>query len=188
MTAFIRLRHLAEFADKTAETLAPEIDEAGHLIADAVIAGHRVLVCGNGGSATQACHFAAELVGRFRCERQPIPAISLTDVAVITAIGNDYTFADVFVRQVQAYGDPGDVLVCLSTSGRSVNVLNAAERARHLGMRTVAILGRGAPEEWNACDVVIRLPTQDTALVQELSESCLHTIAEIVEREVCGEG
>jgi D-sedoheptulose 7-phosphate isomerase len=158
------------------------IAAAATAITEALGSGHLVLVCGNGGSAAEAQHLSGELVGRFRRDREPWPAIALTaDMATITAIANDYGYETVFARQVAAFGRPGDVLVGFSTSGESPSVVNAAVAARERGMTVVALTGR-APTSFGRCaDVEIAVPAKEAALVQEVHAVLVHLISEIVE-------
>jgi phosphoheptose isomerase len=157
---------------------------AGALVAT-LSSGGKALVAGNGGSAAEAQHFASELVGRFRRERRPYPALALTvDSSILTAIGNDYGFADIFARQVQAFGRPGDLLLLYSTSGRSENLLRAAVAGRGCGMAVAAITGdRTCPLEQLA-DHTLRVPATDTAFIQELQMMVTHILCEIAEREL----
>jgi D-sedoheptulose 7-phosphate isomerase len=139
---------------------------------------HKILICGNGGSATDAMHLAAELVGRFFLDRRAYPAIALTaDSAILTAVSNDYGYAKVFSRQVEAYGQAGDVLIALSTSGKSLNVREAILEAKHRGMPTLGISGK----KNLGCDVDIAIPSVVTARIQELTILCGHLIIEGLE-------
>ncbi len=163
-------------------SLEGEVVRASEMIGEAIRNGHKVLVCGNGGSATDAQHFVAELVGRLRNDRDPLPALALTsDTAVLTAISNDYGYSEVFSRQVEALGNGGDVLVAISTSGRSENVNRAVAVALRKGMRVIYLTGKNAGVKG---DVVISVPTGDTQRVQEVHRFLLHVIAAIVEREL----
>jgi phosphoheptose isomerase len=145
--------------------------------------GGRLLVAGNGGSAAEAQHLAAELVGRLRAERAPLSAIALTpDSSAVTAIGNDYGFEEIFARQVRAHGRPGDVLLTLSTSGRSPNLVAAAQAARATGMRTWAMVGPGDGPLADACDEALRCPSADSQVVQELQLVAVHVMCEYVDR------
>jgi D-sedoheptulose 7-phosphate isomerase len=142
----------------------------------------RVLACGNGGSALQAQHLATELVGRFRTERDPLPALALSaDAGVVTAIANDYGYEQVFARQVRALGRPGDVLVAFSTSGRSSNLLGAVRAARERDMTTVAISGRDGGPLAGLADHALVVPFQDTARIQEGHLLVLHLLADRVD-------
>ena len=156
-------------------------------IADAVsrtlAGGGRVLACGNGGSAADAQHFAAELVGRFTRDRRAQAGIALTtDTSVLTAVGNDLGFEQVFARQVEALGRPGDVLVGISTSGQSANVLAAFDAARALRITTVALTGRDGGPIGAAADLHVNVPTASAARAQEVHRTLLHVICELVEQ------
>lgn len=171
--------------------LNPQTEAALEAVVEAVVeslgSGGRVLLCGNGGSAADAQHLAAELVGRFQLERRPLAAISLADnLAALTAIANDYAFEDVFARGVRGLGREGDVLIGLSTSGRSVNVVRALEAGRELGLVTVAFVGGSGRTPLEAeADHVLRVDGEDTAQIQEGHMLLGHTAFEIVERELC---
>nr|WP_221381307.1 SIS domain-containing protein [Actinoplanes polyasparticus] len=144
--------------------------------------GGRLLVAGNGGSAAEAQHLAAELVGRLRDERRPLSAIALTpDSSAVTAIGNDYGFEEIFARQVRAHGRPGDVLITLSTSGRSPNLLAAVRAARECGMRTWAMTGPAGPLA-DASDEALRCPSPESQVVQELHLVAVHLMCEYLDR------
>jgi D-sedoheptulose 7-phosphate isomerase len=168
--------------------LAPERLAALVRAADTVAAclrdGGKVLLFGNGGSAADATHIAAELVGRFQLERRGLPALSLSDNASsLTAIANDYDFARVFARQVEAFGAPGDVAIAISTSGRSENVLAGVAAARERGLHTIALTGAaGALRE--AADICLEVPASSTARVQEGHILVAHVLCELVERAV----
>ena len=145
-------------------------------------AGGKLLLCGNGGSAADAQHWAAELVGRFLYDRPGLPAIALTtDTSLLTAVGNDYGYEASFSRQVQALGRPGDVLFALSTSGRSPNVLAAARAARDLGIRVIGFTGATGGDMLKLCDVCLRIPAPETARVQEGHEVLGHAICALIE-------
>ncbi|WP_127507339.1 D-sedoheptulose-7-phosphate isomerase [Actinoplanes solisilvae] len=144
--------------------------------------GGRLLVAGNGGSAAEAQHLAAELVGRLRDERRPLSAIALTpDSSAVTAIGNDYGFEEIFARQVRAHGRPGDVLLTLSTSGSSPNLLAAVRAAKECGMRTWAMTGQSGPLA-DASDEALRCPSPDSQVVQELHLISVHLMCEYLDR------
>jgi D-sedoheptulose 7-phosphate isomerase len=147
--------------------------------------GGRLLVAGNGGSAAEAQHLAAELVGRLREERAPLSAIALTpDSSAVTAIANDYGFEEVFARQVRAHGRPGDVLVVLSTSGRSPNLVAAVRAAKETGMRTWALAGPGPSPVADACDEALCCPSADSQVVQELHLISVHVMCEYLDKEL----
>jgi D-sedoheptulose 7-phosphate isomerase len=163
-------------------TNSHQITRAAAIIVEALATGHLVLVCGNGGSAAEAQHLAGELVGRFRREREPWPVMALTaDSAVLTAVANDYGYETVFKRQVAAFGHHGDVLVGISTSGESPNVVNAACEARDRGMSVIALTGREPTRLGLFSDVAIAVPATETALVQEVHAVLVHLISEVVE-------
>ena len=147
--------------------------------------GGRLLVGGNGGSAAEAQHLAAELVGRLREERIPLSAIALTaDSSAVTAISNDYGYDEVFARQVRAHGRRGDVLMLLSTSGRSPNLLTAAAAAREIGVRTWALCGPGPNPLADACDEALCCPAEDSQVVQELHLVSVHVMCEYLDEEL----
>jgi D-sedoheptulose 7-phosphate isomerase len=147
--------------------------------------GGKVLLFGNGGSAADATHLAAELVGRFRYDRGPLPALSLTDNgSSVSAIGNDYGYEDVFCRQIEAFGQPGDVAVGLTTSGNSPNVVAGLHRAGDLGLRTVALTGASGGAVWAAAELCLCMPSTETARVQECYLLLGHIVCELVEQAI----
>ncbi|PCC67152.1 phosphoheptose isomerase [Nannocystis exedens] len=166
--------------------LRDDIVRAADLVSAAFARGGKVLVCGNGGSATDAQHFAAELVGRFLApDRAALPVIALNaDTAVLTAWANDVGYADVFARQVRAYGRPGDVVFGISTSGRSANVVAALKAARDCGLHTFALLGGTGGEAGDLADCALIVPSPDTQRIQEVHTLALHLICELVEARV----
>jgi phosphoheptose isomerase len=177
-----RLIEGAELHREFARACASLVLQAAVMIEECLRDGHKVLVVGNGGSAADAQHLAAELLGRFGRERSPFPAIALTtDTSVLTAIGNDYGFDTVFARQVQALAQPGDVLIALSTSGRSPNVINAVRAARSAGAATVALTGGGGGELAPSADIGIVVPSAQTARIQEIHIAVVHILCELVE-------
>ena len=144
-----------------------------------------MLVFGNGGSAADAQHMAADLVGRFQRERRPVAALALTtDTSVLTAMANDYAFDRVFVRQIEALGNPGDVAFGISTSGRSANVVEGLRAASARGLRTIAMTGRDGGTVGGEADIHINVPDPSTARVQEAHRTLIHAICELVEREL----
>ena len=150
--------------------------------------GGKVLICGNGGSAADAQHIAGELLGKFYMIRRALPAIALnTNTSVITAIGNDTSFDEIFSRQVEALGTEKDVLIAISTSGNSRNVIKAIEKAKEKGMKVIGLTGRSGGMMRNICDVLINVPSQDTPRVQESHITIGHIICEIVEKELFAE-
>ena len=172
---------------QTAYSLAPGIVTVAEHIIKALDSGGKVLTCGNGGSAADAQHFAAELVGRYRRERPGWSAIALTvDSSVLTSLCNDYGFEQVFARQVQALGRSGDILVAISTSGRSKNVLAAVEAACALGIRTVGLTGEGTSKLGEIVDHHLAVPTSNTAFIQQAHIAVIHVICELVEERLSG--
>ena len=163
-------------------SLEPQVVAAAEMVLSALQAGSKLLLCGNGGSAADSAHIATEFTCRFQDDRRPYPAIGLSvDGGLLTAIGNDYAFQEIFSRQVRAYGKPGDVLVALTTSGKSRNVLSAIEEARRLGVKTIALLGKGGGFTKGAADLEIIVPGTVTARIQEAHKFLLHVICELVE-------
>ncbi|MBI3436018.1 MAG: SIS domain-containing protein [Proteobacteria bacterium] len=155
-------------------------------IARALRAGGKVMLAGNGGSAADAQHIAAEFLSRFRRERAPMAAMALTtDTSVLTAIGNDFGFEAVFARQVHAHGRKGDVLIAISTSGRSPNIIAALEAARAIGVVGIGFTGMGG-DMAARCDIVLAAPGEDTALVQQLHIVAAHAICGLVEDDIAG--
>ncbi len=156
---------------------------AADLVAGALREGRRVLACGNGGSAADAQHFAAELVGRFVRDRPAWPAMALTtDTSVLTAVGNDCGFDQIFARQVEAHGRAGDVLLLISTSGSSPNVLAAARAGCARGLRTIGLTGRDGGELGRSVDLHLNVPAASTARVQEVHGTILHVLCDLVEQ------
>ena len=172
---------------QTAYSLAPDIVTVAEHIINTLSNGGKLLTCGNGGSAADAQHFAAELVGRYRRERPGWSAIALTvDPSVLTSLCNDYGFEQIFARQVQALGRPGDILVAISTSGRSKNVLAAVETASALGIRTVGLTGQGTSQLGEIVDHHLPIPSTNTAFIQQAHIAVIHIICELVEERLSG--
>ena len=162
--------------------LQAEVARSADLIADCLTNGNKLLVCGNGGSASDCAHFATELVCRFAKDRPAYPAICLTgDGGLLTAAGNDYGFEEIFARQVAAFGVPGDLLICLTTSGKSKNVLRALEEARSRKLKTIAFLGRDGGPTIGIADVDLLVASNSTARIQEAHTLLLHVLCEIME-------
>ncbi len=158
----------------------------GEEMTRAIVTGKKVLWCGNGGSAADSQHLAAELMGRFRRERCAIPSIALTtDTSILTAVGNDYGYERIFQRQVEALCTKGDVLVGISTSGTSKNVCAALQTARQIGAFTVAFTGQGGGEIADIAEVALCIPSKDTARIQEAHILCGHMLCDWVERSIC---
>ncbi len=170
--------------------LAPQVAAAAARLARAIAAGHKILACGNGGSAADAQHFSAELLGRFERERAGLPAVALsTDTSALTAVANDYGFDDVFAKQVVALGRPGDVLLGISTSGNSANVVRAVAAARDNGLGVVALTGRGGgavAAALGADDVELRVPAERTCRIQEVHGLIVHCLCDLVDAELDG--
>lgn len=165
--------------------LADRIAAVVDILADALGTGKKLLIMGNGGSAADAQHFAAEIVGRFRLERRALPAIALsTDTSILTAVGNDYGFEQVFRRQVEALAEEGDVVVGISTSGSSNNVYGALLLARERGCRTVGLLGRDGGTIAGIVDTPLIIPTEETPRIQEAHITIIHILCELVEERL----
>lgn len=159
--------------------------EAASAIQQALAGGGKLLAFGNGGSAADAQHLAAELVGRFQRDRRGFAALALTtDTSTLTSVANDYGFDRVFARQVEALGRPGDVVVAISTSGESPNVLNGVEQAKALGLRTIALTGRSGGPVGQLADVHVNVADESTARIQEVHRTLIHAICQLVEDRV----
>jgi D-sedoheptulose 7-phosphate isomerase len=159
-----------------------KIEQAGKLMSEAIKAGHKVISCGNGGSMSDAMHFAEELSGRYRENRKSMPAISISDPTHITCVGNDYGFDFIFSRFIEGVGNTGDVLLAISTSGNSKNVLNAAKVAREKGMKVIALTGKDGGALAAHCDVEIRAPHAPFAdRAQEIHIKVIHTLIGYIE-------
>ena len=177
---------------RTLEAIGPRIVQAAQRMAERLRQGGKILVCGNGGSAADAQHFAAELVNRFEMERPGLAAIALTtDSSALTSIANDYAFEQVFARQVRALGHPSDLLLAISTSGHSPNVLAAMVAAREIGMMTVALTGRdGGPMagQLTENDLEIRASAAATARIQEVHILVIHCLCDLIDHILFGDG
>ncbi len=179
---------LAEAARETVEALAGELDGIVSDVASTFHAGGKLMFCGNGGSAADAQHLATEYVVRFRREGRALPAIALTtDTSLLTAAANDMGFVEVFARQIEALGRPGDLLVLHSTSGNSPNLLAAARTAKEGGVRTIALLARGGGQLRELVDRAVVLPLDDGAHAQELQLAIGHAVCDEIERRLRGE-
>ena len=180
----------AELKIQSATVLAQPISQAIEMMFSALSNGNKILVCGNGGSAADAQHFAAELVGRFERERFPLPALALTtDTSILTAVANDYSYRDIFSKQVQAFGQAGDILLALSTSGNSANVMAAIEAALEREMRVVAMTGKGGGaigKMLTDADVHICVPADRTARIQEVHLLTIHCICDGIDVALFG--
>jgi len=182
------LPKLVEDACRTLQTLALQEDTFQRIAAIVVTtlkSGGKILTCGNGGSAADALHLAEELVGRFRGNRRSLPAVSLVaDATLLTCIGNDYSFDEIFSRQVEGLARENDLLVCFSTSGNSPNILRAITAAKTKGVKSVAFLGKGGGKSKGTADFELVVSSSDTGRVQEAHTLILHALLEVVEREV----
>ncbi|MGN6389920.1 MAG: phosphoheptose isomerase [Burkholderiaceae bacterium] len=185
-----QFRESAELKTQAGAALAPRIAEAVDLMFAALSNGNKILACGNGGSAADSQHFAAELVGRFERERLPLPAMALTtDTSILTAVGNDYSYQEIFSKQVQAFGQPGDVLLAMSTSGNSANVLAAIDVALERDMRIVALTGKGGGEigkRLTDADVHLCVPHSRTARIQEVHLLTIHCLCDGIDVALFG--
>ena len=167
--------------------MAPELAAIAGVCAEALRNGSKIMFCGNGGSAADAQHLAAELVGRYKLERAAMNALALTvDTSILTAVGNDYGYEEIFRRQVEGLGCEGDVLVGLSTSGNSRNVVVAMELAKSKGIATVAFTGRAGGRMAEMADYAIRVPSDATNHIQEMHIACGHLVCELAERSIHG--
>ena len=174
-------RHEAVFK-KTLESVLPDTERAAEILLEAAKNGRRVFACGNGGSAADSQHFVAEWTCRYKDDREPLAAIALTtDTSALTAIGNDYSFEEIFSRPLSALGNAGDVLVGFTTSGTSKNVLKAFATAKKKNMKTIAFTGEGGISLQNIVDVAIIIPDRETARIQEMHEIIYHAICEYVD-------
>ncbi len=190
-------RVLAHFRESVAvkqasETLAPQIEKAAQLILQSLLNDGKVLSCGNGGSAADAQHFSGELLGRFERERPGLPAVALTtDSSTLTAIANDYQYEDVFAKQVRALGQSGDVLLAISTSGNSENVLRAVTTAHSRGLKVVALVGRDGgtiAQSLSSGDVELRVPADRTCRIQEVHLLIIHCLCDLIDVGILGNG
>ena len=182
-------RHFEDSAQtklRAAETLSEPVVHAIDTMVEALIAGGKILACGNGGSAGDAQHFAAELVGRFERERQELAAIALTtDTSILTAIANDYAYDVVFSKQVRALGHPGDILLAISTSGNSANVIKAIAAAREKGMKVITLTGKDGGKMAGSADIEIRVPHFGYAdRIQEIHIKVIHILIMLIEKEM----
>lgn len=167
------------------KTHLTDIERSGQMICSALDRGNKVLLCGNGGSAADAQHIAAELVGTYELQRRAWPSIALTtDTSALTALSNDFGYEHVFARQVEALAREGDVLVALSTSGGSANVIKAAEAARNVGCRIIALTGRTGEPLASMCDVAITVPSERTSRIQEAHITIGHLWCEMVDTQL----
>ena len=177
------LQEHLETIQKIIDSKLADIERSGQMICEALSSGQKVLLCGNGGSAADAQHIAAELVGCYEKQRRSWPAIALTtDTSALTAVSNDLGYEQVFARQILGLAQPGDVLIAISTSGKSKNVLRAAEQARELGCKTIALTGATAEPLAGLCDIAVAVPSSRTSRVQEVHITVGHLWCEMVDR------
>jgi len=186
-------RESAELKRRSAETLGPEVAEAARRISEALLGGNKVLACGNGGSAGDAQHFVGELVNRFEIERPPLPAIALgTNPVAVTATANDYSFEEIYAKEIQALGHAGDLLLVISTSGQSANITHAATAAQERGLRLLILTGADGGELADMAraeqDLVINVDSRTTARIQEVHILILHALCMLVDQELFGGG
>ncbi|HLD84895.1 MAG TPA: phosphoheptose isomerase [Coxiellaceae bacterium] len=171
-----------------ADNLSDIIGKAALLLVNALLHNHKILCCGNGGSAADAQHFSAEMLNRYESERPSLPAIALTtDTSTITSIGNDYDFSEIFSKQIKALGQAGDILLAISTSGKSKNVVEAIIAAHQRDMLVVALTGRdggGIAPILTSADIEIRVPAQSTARIQEVHGIVIHCLCDIIDRQL----
>lgn len=174
-------------ADQLPETIA----HAGSVMVECLLSDKKILSCGNGGSACDAMHFSSEMLNRFKRERPSLPAIALTaDMPTITSIGNDYSYDDIFAKQIRGLGKAGDVLLAITTSGNSPNVLNALEAARDRKITTIALTGKNGGELANLLgpnDIEIRVPADETARIQETHLLIIHCLCDLIDNKLFGE-
>ncbi len=175
---------------RQASELAPLVSRAAALITRSLLDNGKVLSCGNGGSAGDAQHFSAEMLNRFEMERPGLPAVALTtDCSTLTSIANDYSFDDIFSKQIRALGQPGDILLAISTSGNSENVSRACVAAHERGMKIVALTGRDGGDLSGILgedDIELRVPAQNTARIQEVHLVFIHCLCDLIDRELLG--
>jgi len=171
-----------EVKNKLLESRVNEIEELAKAMLKTIKSGHKILLFGNGGSATDSMHIAAELVGRFRKERKALPAIALTaNVSILTAIGNDYGFEHIFERQIEALGNKGDMAIGISTSGSSKNVVAGILKASGMGLKTAALTGSKIGELSKTADLCVRVPSLNTPRIQEAHITIGHIVCELIE-------
>lgn len=175
-----------------ADSIINIIAEASEEIVQALLEGHKILTCGNGGSACDAMHFSSEMLNRYKQERPGLPAIALTcDMPTITSIGNDYHFSDIFAKQIRALGQPGDVLLVFSTSGNSTNIINAVKAAHDKNMGVIAMTGYDGGKLVDHLvekDIEVRVPAYETARIQETHLLIIHCICDIIDFRLFGHG
>ncbi|RUM52136.1 MAG: phosphoheptose isomerase [Methylococcus sp.] len=179
-----------EVKQNAMDELAPTIETAGERLVSCLLEDHKILTCGNGGSAGDAQHFSSEMLNRFDQDRPPLPAMALsTDTSTLTSIANDYHFDEIFSKQVRALGQGGDVLICYTTSGNSANVLQAIEAAHDRGMAVIGITGKGGGKVaklLDDSDIEIRVPSKSTARIQEVHLLVTHCLCDLIDHKLFG--
>lgn len=196
MDLFQRIKHNFNESVQTkitaAEVLVDPIAQAGELMVQCLLSNHKILSCGNGGSAADAQHFSSEMLNRFEAERPSLPAIALTtDASTVTSIANDYSYNEIFSRQIKGLGANGDILLAISTSGRSKNILNAIDAAHHREMKVIALTGRDGGEIatlLTANDIEILVPAESTARIQETHLLIIHCFCDIIDHQLFKSG
>ena len=177
---------------KTAEVLIPRIAAAVEKITQVLLNNHKILACGNGGSHCDAQHFASEMINRFEIDRPSLPALALgCEVPTLTAIANDYHYEDIFAKQIRGLGQTGDLLMVMSTSGQSANLLHAIDAAHSLGLTVLALTGRDGGELANRLkedDLELRIPADNTARIQETHLLVIHNLCDLIDQKLFGEG
>jgi D-sedoheptulose 7-phosphate isomerase len=191
MVKKMQLQTVEEMIEESSEvkklsiSLAPAIEKATKLIEGALKSGNKIILAGNGGSASQATHIAAEFTGRYKLERRSLPGISLSsDLSAITAIANDYGYEFVFSRQLEGLGNKGDVFIGLSTSGNSPNIIKAIESARKKGIKTIALIGKDGGKMKGMSDIDLIVPSNNTPRIQECHLMIMHIMCEVVENSM----
>ena len=174
------------------DVVGNRIQEAAELMVQALLSNHKILSCGNGGSAADAQHFAGEMLNRFECERPSLPAIALnTDSSTITAIANDYHYNEIFAKQIKALGQAGDVLLAITTSGNSANIIEAVQAAHQRGMIVIALTGKdggGIASVLNQGDIEVRIPSDSTPRIQETHLLVIHCLCDIIDYQLFQNG
>lgn len=177
---------IQESIDAKSRISADEIKQAVLIITASLKNGNKILIAGNGGSATQASHFQGELIGRFKMDRAALPCIALTDLATITALSNDYGYETIFEKKIEALGKKDDIFIGISTSGNSENIVRAFKKAKSIGLKTISLLGKDGGRTKGIADIDIIVPSDNTPRIQESHSMILHIICELVEKEMFG--
>jgi len=179
------IKNSAAVKEKMLLSCVDKINDSADVLVQALKSGNKVMICGNGGSAADAQHMAAELVVRFKKNRRAFPSVALTtDTSIMTACANDFSYEEIFSRQIEAIGLKGDVLIGISTSGNSPNVIKAIESAKQIGIKTIGLTGEKPSELQKSSDVCISIPSQETARIQECHILCIHILCDIIEQNI----